>query len=151
MFGAKDSIEGGDQVSALLERGCEFDGKLTFKGTVRINGHFMGEIFSEGTLIVGEDALVDARVDVGNIIINGKLNGHIEAKELIEMKRPAEVRGDIQAKTLVIEEGVLFEGNCRMGGEGIAIHSEDRLHAISAAQVGAETEEELSEASSILA
>jgi len=115
MFGNNGELGDDQQVSALLERGCQFEGKLTFDGTVRINGQFTGEIFSEGTLVVGEGALVEAKVEVGTVIINGTVRGSIVARDRIEMNSPAEVRGDIQAKTLVIEEGVVFEGNCRMG------------------------------------
>lgn len=102
-------------MSALLERGCEFEGKLNFDGTVRINGKFSGEIFSDGTLVVGEEAQIEAKIEVGSIIINGKVRGEIMAQDRIEMNSPAEVRGDIKARTLVIEEGVVFEGSCRMG------------------------------------
>ena len=127
MFGNNGDIGDNQQVSALLERGCEFEGKLTFDGTVRINGQFTGEIFSEGTLVVGEGALVEAKVEVGNIIINGTVRGTIVARDRIEMNSPAEVRGDIQAKTLVIEEGVVFEGNCRMGDRPVSALDEDHI------------------------
>ena len=119
MFGANQEDGGINQMSALLEQGCEFDGKLTFDGTVRINGQFTGEIFSEGTLVIGEGAVVEAKIEVRNIIINGKLRGEIAAEERIEMNSPAEVRGNISARTLVIEEGVLFEGSCQMGERSV--------------------------------
>lgn len=115
MFGAKDELGGNHQLNGLLEQGCEFEGKLTFEGAVRINGRFKGEVFSDGTLMVGEEARIEGQVEVGSVVIHGKIDGEIAAKERIEMHRPAEVRGNIEAKTLVIEEGVVFEGNCRMG------------------------------------
>lgn len=102
-------------ISGLLEKGCEFEGKLTFEGTVRINGKFSGEIFSEGTLVVGEGAALDGKIDVGNIIIHGEVRGTIKAHDRIEMHTPAVVEGDINAQTLVIDEGVIFEGSCAMG------------------------------------
>ena len=130
MFGQKELDDNGHHVSALLEPGCEFDGKLTFKDTVRINGHFTGEIFSDGTLVVGEGALVEAHIDVGSIIINGKVNGEVNAKGRIEMNRPAEVRGNISAQTLVIEEGVIFEGSCKMGGASARSVRSGDLHNV---------------------
>lgn len=102
-------------ISGLLEKGCEFEGKLTFEGTVRINGKFSGEIFSDGTLVVGEGASIDGKVDVGNIIVHGEVKGTIKAHDRIEMHTPATVEGDITAQTLVIDEGVIFEGSCSMG------------------------------------
>ena len=102
-------------ISGLLEKGCEFEGKLTFEGTVRINGKFSGEIFSDGTLVVGEGASLDGKIDVGNIIVHGEVRGTIKAHDRIEMHTPAVVDGDITAQTLVIDEGVIFEGSCSMG------------------------------------
>ncbi len=117
MFGDKDrSLKIVDHSpSTLLDRGCRFEGKLTFEGTVQINGNFRGEIFSDGTLIIGEGANVEGKLEVENAIISGQVMGTIVAKQKIEMHPPSLVRGDITAPALVIEEGSLFEGNCSMG------------------------------------
>lgn len=124
MFGDKNiggEGSGRGSISGLLEKGCEFEGKLTFEGTVRINGKFTGEIFSEGTLVIGEGAVLDAKVDVGSIMIHGEVSGSIQASDRIEMHAPAVVKCDIQAQTLVIDEGVVFEGSCSMG-KGATVH-----------------------------
>ncbi len=125
MFGEKGTVRdlaASGPISGLLEKGCEFEGKLTFEGTVRINGRFSGEIFSEGSLVVGEGASIDGKVDVGNIIIHGDVKGTITAHDRIEMHTPAVVEGDITAQTLVIDEGVIFEGSCKMGKKA-TVHS----------------------------
>lgn len=116
MFGDKAvrPVAGDGRINALLEKGCQFEGKLTFEGTVRINGKFSGEIVSDDTLVVGEGAEIDAKVQVGTVVINGSLTGSIKAKDRIEMHAPAIVKGDIAASVLSIEEGVVFEGNCLM-------------------------------------
>lgn len=135
MFGEKTmgmrDAAGSGPISGLLEKGCEFEGKLTFEGTVRINGKFNGEIFSEGTLVVGEGALIDGKVDVGSIIIHGEVRGTITAHDRIEMHTPAVVQGDITAQTLVIDEGVIFEGSCSMGKKGNTLRSFDGMKAVS--------------------
>lgn len=118
--GVKESVAS-NSISGLLEKGCEFEGKLTFEGTVRINGKFTGEVFSEGTLIIGEGAMVDAKVDVGSVLIHGEVSGSIKAHERIEMHAPAVVQCDIMSQTLVIDEGVVFEGSCSMG-KGATVH-----------------------------
>lgn len=119
MFGEKNERIGlpvpSGAISGLLEKGCEFEGKLTFEGTVRINGRFIGEIFSEGTLVIGEGASVEGKIDVGNILIHGEVSGSVKAQDRIEMHTPAIVQAEITAKTLVIDEGVIFEGSCTMG------------------------------------
>lgn len=103
-----------DQVNGLLDKGCSFEGKLTFDGTVQINGDFRGEIFSDGILVIGNDARVRANVFVDTLVIYGKFEGHIEAKSKIEMHTPAVVIADLKTKTLSIQDGVVFQGSCQM-------------------------------------
>ena len=103
-----------NEINAFLGRDTEFEGKLSFKGTVRIDGHFTGEIFTEGTLIVGEAAIIRSDIHVSHIIISGEIRGNIISDNRIEIHAPGRVFGNIQAPAVVIEEGVIFEGNCRM-------------------------------------
>jgi cytoskeletal protein CcmA (bactofilin family) len=103
-----------DQVNGLLDKGCTFEGKLTFDGTVQINGDFRGEVFSDGTLVVGTEARVDAKIVVDTLIAYGKVNGEIEAKSRVEMHVPAMVTANIKTKNLSVEDGVVFQGSCQM-------------------------------------
>ncbi len=102
------------EISTLLGRGSEFEGKLTFEGAVRIDGKLSGEIFSDGVLIVGEGAELSAEIDIGEIIVQGTVIGNIRAKRGIEIKAPARVKGDITTPSLQIDKGVVFEGKCFM-------------------------------------
>ncbi len=107
-----------DEIKAFLGTGTEFDGKLSFSGAVRLDGRFKGEIFSEGTLILGETALVESDIRASHIIISGEVHGNIIAERKLELRAPGKVIGNVQAPTLTIEEGVIFEGNCRMERQG---------------------------------
>src|SRR5439155_4551102 len=98
------------EITTLLGRGATFDGKLTFEGTVRIDGKFKGEVFSDDTLVVGEGAHVEAEIDVGEIIIQGTIVGNIKAKRSIEIHAPGRVKGDLNTPSLQIDKGVIFEG-----------------------------------------
>ena len=104
------------EINTLLGRGSEFEGKLTFEGTVRIDGTLKGEVFSDDVLIVGEGARVEAEIDVGEIIIQGAVIGNVRAKRSIEILQPGRVKGDITTPTLQIDKGVIFEGRCFMEG-----------------------------------
>jgi cytoskeletal protein CcmA (bactofilin family) len=101
-------------LNALLGRGSEFDGKLTFEGTVRIDGKFTGTIVTNDVLVVGEGAHLSAEVHCGTLIVHGEIQGDIHAKTLVEFHQPARVRGNVETPALVIEKGVLFEGQCKM-------------------------------------
>lgn len=104
------------EINTLLGRGTSFEGKLTFEGTVRIDGKLKGEIFSDDTLIIGEGAYVEAEIDIGEVIIQGTLVGNVRAKRGIEVLAPGRVKGDLHTPSLMIEKGVLFEGRSLMEG-----------------------------------
>lgn len=104
------------EINALLGRGTRFAGKLTFSGKVRIDGEFEGEVFSEGTLIVGEEGVVTAKtLEVGTLIVRGGVvRGDITARGAVEVYAPGKVFGNIAAVEVFIDKGVVFEGACRM-------------------------------------
>lgn len=107
-------IKGKDQISGLLDKGCSFEGKIAFDGTVQINGDFQGEINSEGTLVVGQDARVSGQIYVDTLICYGTVDGKVHAKSRMEIHVPSVVTADIVTKSLNIEEGALFQGYCHM-------------------------------------
>ena len=100
--------------NAILDRGSEFEGKLTFEGTVRIDGKFKGEIISKAKLVIGEAGIIDANVDVESLMVSGEVNGDITAKGKIHLHPSATVRGNLSTPSLIIEEGAIFEGSCNM-------------------------------------
>lgn len=102
------------EITTLLGRGATFEGKLTFEGTVRIDGRFKGEVFSEDTLVIGEGAIVEAQIDIGEVIIQGTVIGNIVAKRSIEIHAPGRVKGDLHTPQLQIDKGVVFEGRSFM-------------------------------------
>src|SRR5689334_498028 len=102
------------EITTLLGRGATFEGKLTFEGTVRIDGRFKGEVFSEDSLVIGEGAVVEATIEIGEVIIQGKVVGNITAKRSIEIHAPDHVEGDLHTPNLQIDKGVVFEGRSFM-------------------------------------
>ena len=103
-----------DEINAFLGKDTEFEGKFSFTGAVRIDGKLSGEIFSNGTLIVGESAIIKSQIHVAEMIISGEVHGDIFAEKKIEITVPGKLFGNIQTPKLVLEEGVIFEGNCKM-------------------------------------
>ena len=103
-----------DQMNAFFGNDTEFEGKLSFSGAVRIDGSFKGEISTKGTLIVGETADIEADIHASQIIVSGEVRGSIVAEKKIEAHAPGKIIGNIQAPIITIDEGFVFEGNCRM-------------------------------------
>lgn len=103
------------ELQALLGKGTEFEGKLTFEGRVRIDGIVRGSIFGQDVLILGPTAEVRADVDVGTLIVRGgAIWGEVKATRLVELYAPARVYGDITTAQLYLDKGVTFEGRCHM-------------------------------------
>jgi|SRR6185295_13565479 len=101
------------ELTALLGRGTRFEGKLSFDGRLRIDGAFVGEVRSEGVLVIGEGAQVQANLVVGALIVKGgTLRGNVQARDSIELLVPAHVAGNLCAPEISIERGVQFSGEC---------------------------------------
>jgi cytoskeletal protein CcmA (bactofilin family) len=102
-------------MSGFIGAGTALSGEIAFKAMWRVDGQFSGRMTSEdGTLLVGASGQVDANVEVAVATIIGTVNGDIIATQRIELGRTARVNGNIQTPSLVIEQGAIFEGSCRM-------------------------------------
>lgn len=98
------------QVTAILDAGTQFEGKLSFEGTVQIGGIFKGEIFTKDTLVINETATVVAQIEADTVIISGRVEGNLFARRRIIMHPPAVFKGTVTSPSLRIDEGVVFEG-----------------------------------------
>lgn len=111
---ANGSPEDGQDVIAFVGKGVEFKGTITYNGTVRIDGFLDGEIHTEGILLVGEEAVITAKISAGTVVSKGKITGDVIAKEKVKLMAPAILNGSVKAPVLSMEEGVLFNGSCEM-------------------------------------
>jgi|SRR5512132_3405453 cytoskeletal protein CcmA (bactofilin family) len=98
-----------------LYKGSRVTGQLSFQGPARIDGIVDGEVNCQGILTIGESAEVKAKVAGQVVIIRGRVEGNVTAKERIELLAPARLIGNIDAPRLIIAEGVVFDGDCSMG------------------------------------
>lgn len=104
-----------DKISTFLGEGAELEGNLKFSGTLRLDGHFKGEILGRGTLIVGEKAEIESGIRISSLLNSGKIQGQVVADKRIELFAPGRILGKIQTPCLVLNEGATLDGNCRMG------------------------------------
>lgn len=108
-------------ISTFIGPEAKIKGALAFEGTIRLDGNVEGEITSStGTMIIGEKAIVKAEINVETAIIMGEVTGTIQAKDRIEIYKPAKITGDIQAPAISIDAGVSFNGNCAMTPKAIS-------------------------------
>ncbi len=105
----KESLVVGN-VTSILDHGTRFEGKLSFEGTVQIGGEFVGEIFTNDTVVINEAASVQAQIEADTIIISGRVEGNLFARGRVIMHPPAVFKGTVTSPSLRIDEGVVFEG-----------------------------------------
>jgi cytoskeletal protein CcmA (bactofilin family) len=116
----KENLE---EISVFLGKNCVFEGKMTFEGVFRLDGKVEGEIFRSGTLIISETAVIKGKVEVDVLILNGMVEGEVVAKERVEVRSKGKLYGTVFTPVLVIQDGGILEGNCKMGS-----NPEDRNH-----------------------
>ena len=102
----------------FLGKGVSFKGVISYNGTVRIDGNLDGEIHTEGVLLVGEDAVLTAKITAGTVVCKGKITGDISAREKVKLRAPAVVNAGVKAPLLAMEEGVVFNGTLEMSQTG---------------------------------
>src|SRR6266487_902117 len=104
----------------VLNSDVELKGTLKFAGEMTFDGKLDGDISSDGSLQLGDNAAVKGNINVSTVVVRGKVNGNITAKEKIDIKTKAELFGDIRAPKLVIEEGVTFVGKTEVNPNKVA-------------------------------
>jgi cytoskeletal protein CcmA (bactofilin family) len=101
-------------LTAFIDQGSEFEGKLSFKDTVRIDGSFTGEIRSENTLIVGETGEIQAQIHSKSVMVSGAVVGDVFASRQVVLHKTARLQGNVETPSLVIEEGAILNGQIKM-------------------------------------
>ena len=133
MFGLskkKDPSHSKEEPLTFLARGFEFKGTLNFDGMVRIDGVVTGEIHTQGTLIIGEHAVVEGNVSAGTIVSGGKINGNVTAREKVKLVSTAALMGTIRTPLLDVEEGVRLKGTCEAQGLRAEQPPDDKLEEV---------------------
>ncbi len=111
MFSSKNNSK---EMKAFIGKDCKFEGKFIFKGSVKIDGIFEGDILGkEGTLIVGETSEITGTIDVEALINKGKIQGNVRAQK-IENFSPGKIIGTIEVNSLFVQNGAIIDGECRM-------------------------------------
>lgn len=119
-----EDVSGGS--NAFLGKGSRVVGKLVFEGPVRIEGQVEGEITAQDALTIGESAVVNATIVGNTVVIQGRVTGDVTAKKRLEIRAPGKLYGNISSPSLVIQEGVVFEGQCNMGAADAQRGEKDR-------------------------
>lgn len=111
--GNKSEILNTEKVDTLIGPNSSIDGTIRAAGTLRINGNVTGEIIVAGNVIIGDLSTIQGNIKAENVYIAGTVNGNITATGQLQMTSTAKVVGDVDVKTIIIDEGALFDGRCK--------------------------------------
>ena len=106
-----------DQIKAYMGEDTVFKGSLNFDGTVRIDGKFEGQVFTDDTIIIGETGHLIAEISAGTIICMGRVEGTLIAAKKVEIHANSQVIGNIKSPALYVELGGVLDGTCDMTGK----------------------------------
>lgn len=100
-------------IETLIGPGSRLEGHITAEGMVRLDGQLVGNLSCEG-VIIGEKAEVQGDIAVKTAVVGGRVNGNIKASQSLELLARCQVKGDIESAQLLIQEGAVYNGHCRM-------------------------------------
>jgi len=109
--------ESGDIIAFVGEE-VAFKGTIKYQGTVRVDGRLEGEIYTDGNLIIGQKAVITAKIEAGTVTCQGRITGEVLAKNRVKLLSPAVFDGTITTPLLSMDEGVMFNGSCNMSKKG---------------------------------
>jgi len=122
--------EGAGDINAFVGKGVEFKGTISYSGTVRIDGYLDGEIHTDGVVLIGEEAVIQAKITAGSAVCKGKVTGDIVAKECVKLRAPAVINGSVKAPVVSMEDGVLFNGALEMAHGVHDVPRDASLHPV---------------------
>ena len=127
---ASSIAEGTGDICAFVGKGVEFKGAISYSGTVRIDGYLDGEIHTDGVVLIGEEAVIQAKITAGTVVCKGKVTGDVVAKDCVKLRAPAVINGSVKAPVLSMEDGVLFNGALEMAHGVRELPREASLHPV---------------------
>jgi cytoskeletal protein CcmA (bactofilin family) len=106
------------KINSIVGPGTKFNGECDVDGTIRIDGEFEGKLNVGKIVIIGKSGVVKGDVKSGEVVIGGKVIGTVAGENKVELQAGAHIEGDIRTKSLIVDEGVFFHGECKMKEEG---------------------------------
>lgn len=113
--------ESSDKIDTLIGRNTKLMGKVEANGTIRIDGEIDGDVIVDGNVTIGADGKVTGNIEGNNIFVYGTVYGNIKSKEYLRLGNTAKLFGDVEVKTLIIDENAVFQGKCKM--EDISVNN----------------------------
>ncbi|MFC1669249.1 polymer-forming cytoskeletal protein [Spirochaetota bacterium] len=109
---ARNNLAEDNIVNSIIGKGSEFKGEFKINGLLRIDGKFQGTIETDGKVLVGQSGEAVTDIKARLVVIGGSVRGNVFATERVVFLSTGNINGNIITPSLIMEEGVKFEGNC---------------------------------------
>lgn len=119
MFNNQKKPQDSQRIDTIIGPSSNIEGKINASGTVRIDGKYTGDIFTDEDVIVGENGVINGNISARNVSISGKVDGNVLCKGLLEILSTGQLDGDIEVKKISISDGAVFKGKCSMNFEEV--------------------------------
>jgi len=100
---------------SVLAAGAHFDGVLSFRGTVHLEGELRGDVIAQGSLRIEPQGRVEGRIEVDELVVAGVIEGDVYARRRVELLATARVYGEVRTPALALAEGSVLDGRCHAG------------------------------------
>jgi len=120
MLGKKQEIQY-SKFNTLVGAECSFEGRLSTKGTIRIEGEFKGEINIDGNLFIGESGRIVGNINSTNVFIAGNVEGNVNTTGQLRIASSGKLFGDVSISNFILDEDAIFEGSCKMKRNGVKV------------------------------
>ncbi|MGO9410625.1 MAG: bactofilin family protein [Spirochaetia bacterium] len=101
-------------INSIIGEGTRFKGEFDLNGLLRIDGDFTGVIRTRGKVLVGQNGRAECTLHAGTVVVGGVVRGEIVSTEKVIILSTGLVLGNISTPRLIVEEGVIFNGSCRI-------------------------------------
>ena len=111
-------VPDGSSINSIIGEGTRFNGEFDLNGLLRVDGDFCGTVRTKGKVLIGKNGRAECTIYAGRVVVGGIVRGNIFAEEKVVILSTGIVLGNVTSPRFIVEEGVIFNGNCTIIGEG---------------------------------
>jgi cytoskeletal protein CcmA (bactofilin family) len=134
-------VPDGSYINSIIGEGTRFTGEFDLNGLLRVDGDFSGTVRTKGKVLIGKNGRAECTIYAGTVVIGWIVRGNIFADEKVVILSTGIVLGNVTSPRFIVEDGVIFNGNCRILQEHRAIASAENQAVAAGAAAAGRTEE----------
>ncbi len=112
---AKTSLPPSSSANCVVAKGTKIEGNFRSPENIRLDGTVVGEVRCDKKLVMGEGSLVEGKIFAQDAVVMGAVKGDVQIAETLHLQSTAKIEGNITAKAMIVDEGAVFNGDCKVG------------------------------------